>query len=669
MATKAKAAVAAQKSAFKVSMKTTKENPFYGKRSLLDMAQSLNKMTDSVTKGQVFSLLDSSWKDCSDKLTKEMFYILMFSFGDVANREHNVFVQTYGKGKVESGGNSLRKVFIYCLEWLVKNQPDQFYSFLPIIGEYTNLENPFYYQVRTDRKTGKVKEVLSIVPTTPKERAVFLDKVAGYFADVIRDVRTTDVQHQLLSKFIPKPKFSKRTRVVVKKNGESVRVKYGMQKETMLKELFEKEFAEALSNKLNWEIVAYKSNTRFVGLEKYKAKYNRTSEAFLFSSKAILGFDKEQFHKWLDIIPSGARYRVQRRLFDIKDGKMCSTEKWKGKYGDLSEFYSEWLSQKEKASSIARVLETKEKQTGSLTEDEKETLKVAQKAAKVNTGAETLIDNIADVFKYQQSKKEFDVKLDSMLRKIDVKVPVLVIADVSGSMTHNPVTHKGVTIYPRDMARMAATLFMMKNPDSSLQDLMITFDDRANIITKKSKQVVGGGNRFMAASNMVVDELIDTTKPFSYNYDSVGRFINAGGSTQITSVPTALKQWVDAGGSEAEMRKEQINQYPVWLVISDGDINNASNATASVQDFMHKMKQWFGWSGVLVIWDVKNPNVHNEKSKFDNIENVIHYGSFNPNTVTQVFQNIDDLDVIDVYQPLLSLHRSNRYELVKELVK
>lgn len=670
MATKAKAASTAQTpKTFKVSMKTTKENPFYGKRSLLDMAQSLNKMTDSATKNQVFSLLDSSWKDCSDRLTKELFFVLMFSFGDVANREHNVFVRTYGKGKVEAGGNSLRKVFIYCLEWLVKNQPDQFYAFLPIIGEYTNLENPFYYQVRTDRKTGKIKEVLSVVPTEPKARAVFIDKVAGYFADIIRDVRTTDVQHQLMSKFIPKPKFSKRTRVVVQKNGESKRVKYGMQKETMQKELFEKEFATALSEKLKWEVVEYKSNTRFIGLEQYKAKHNRTSEAYMFSSKAVLGLDKDQFHKWLDVLPSGARYRVQRRLFDIKDGKMCSTEKWKGKYGDLSQFYSEWLDQKEKASAVARVLETKEKQTGSLTDEEKATLKVAQKAAKVNTGAETLIDNIADVFKYQQSKKEFDVKLDTMLRKIDVKVPVLVIADVSGSMTHNPVTHKGVTIYPRDMARMAATLFLMKNPDSNLQDMMITFDDRANIITKKSTQVVGGQNRFMAASTKVVDELVDTTKGFSHNYDTIGQYINAGGSTNISSVPTALKQWVDAGGAESEMRKEQINQYPVWLVISDGDINNASNATASVQDFMHKMRQWFGWSGVLVIWDVKNPNSSNEKSKFENIENVIHYGSFNVNTVTQVFQNIDDLDVIDVYQPLLSMHRSNRYELVKELVK
>jgi len=671
MATKATTTkTAAKPSGFKVSMKNTKENPFYGKRSILDLAINLNKMTDTASKAQVFASLDAAWKECTDKTSREMFFVLMFSFGDVANREHNVFVKTYGKGKVDAGGNSLRKVFIYCLEWLVKNQAAQFYAFLPIIGEYTNLENPFYYQVRTNRKTGKIMEVISIVPTDPIKRAEFVDQVAGYFADVIREVRTSDVQHQLLAKFIPKPKFSKRTRTVVQKNGETKRVKYAMQKETMQKELFEKEFAAALSEKMKWEVVQHKSNTRFVGLEKYKAKHNRTSEAYLFSSKEILNMDKPQFQKWLDGLPSGARYRVQRRLFNVENGKLCTTKKWVGKFGDFADFYTEWLEQKEKASSVARVLETKQKQNGgTLSEEETETLKIAQKAAKVNTGASTLIDEMAEVFKAGTSKAEFDLKLDNMMRKMDVKVPVLVIADISGSMTQARAQHKGVNILPRDMARMAATLFLMKNPDPELQDMLITFDDRAEIITKKATVQQVGANRFMSASTQVVDELVDTTKTFSHNYDSVSRFIGGRNSTNISSVPTALKQWVDAGGSESEMRKEQVCKYPVWLVVSDGDINNEPSATASVSDFMMKMRQWFGWTGVLVIWDVKNPAMSNEKSKFENIENVIHYSSFNPSTVTQVFSNIDDLDVIDVYQPLQSLHRSNRYDIVKSFVK
>ena len=659
---------------FTVSLKNTKENPFYGERALLDMAQQMNKMTDSVTKSQVHSHLDNAWKSCgSDKLKRELFFVLMFSFGDVANREHNVFVQKYGKGKIESGGNSLRKVFIYSLEWLVKNNIEQFFEFLPIISEYTNLENPFMYQIRSDRKTGKIKEVISIVPKTEKERALFIDRVAGYFADLIREVRTSELQHQLLSKFLPKPKFSKRTRLVTsKKTGETSKVKYAMQKETLEKEIFERDFALALSEKLKWEVVKYPSNTRFIGLEQYKAKHNRTSEAYMFSSKAVLEMDKEQFHKWLDTLPSGARFRVQRRLFRLEDKKMCPTDKWIGKYGNFSTFYSEWLAQKEKAATVVRELETKAKENGgiaSLSEEEKATLKEATKASKVNTGAETLIDTMADVFKYAQSKKEFDLKVDNMMRKIDVKVPVMVVADVSGSMTHHSVTHKGVTFFPRDMARMAATMFLTKNPDPSLQNILITFDAKANIITKKSVVATTGSNRFMAGHTTVVDELVNTKKPFSENYDSISRFIGAGGSTNLATVPIALKKWVDENPAESEMRKEMINQYPVWLVISDGDINQAYNATASVQDFMMKMKQWFGWNGVLVIWDVKNPTASNEPNKFENIENVIYYGSFNAQTVTQVFSNIDDLDVIDIYQPLLSMHRSNRYDLVKELVK
>ena len=41
---------------------------------------------------------------------------------------------------------------------------------------------------------------------------------------------------------------------------------------------------------------------------------------------------------------------------------------------------------------------------------------------------------------------------------------------------------------------------------------------------------------------------------------------------------------------------------------------------------------------------------------------------YNLGIINQIFTNIHDLDVIDVYQDLKSLHASNRYQIIKENV-
>ena len=37
----------------------------------------------------------------------------------------------------------------------------------------------------------------------------------------------------------------------------------------------------------------------------------------------------------------------------------------------------------------------------------------------------------------------------------------------------------------------------------------------------------------------------------------------------------------------------------------------------------------------------------------------------NPAQIEQFLTNFRDIDIFDIYTPLLSLHKSNRYELVK----
>ena len=87
--------------------------------------------------------------------------------------------------------------------------------------------------------------------------------------------------------------------------------------------------------------------------------------------------------------------------------------------------------------------------------------------------------------------------------------------------------------------------------------------------------------------------------------------------------------------------------------------------------FMNKMRQ-LGWNGVVVVWDVKQGAGDNHLSqygdKFANVPNCIHYYGYNLGIINQIFTNIHDLDVIDVYQDLKSLYASNRYQLIKENV-
>ena len=78
------------------------------------------------------------------------------------------------------------------------------------------------------------------------------------------------------------------------------------------------------------------------------------------------------------------------------------------------------------------------------------------------------------------------------------------------------------------------------------------------------------------------------------------------GSTNISGIPEALKRWVDSGSDAIikEQRREQISEYNVILVVSDGHFNNDHSATKSLLDCQHKLKAWFDADPVIVIWDV-----------------------------------------------------------------
>jgi hypothetical protein len=84
-----------------VELNKKNENPFYGCSNCLKLVEQSGTIINE-------SHLNSAWAEVSKDLEKKkMFFSLLFSIGDITNRQHNIF-----KGKkVDGGGNASRDNF------------------------------------------------------------------------------------------------------------------------------------------------------------------------------------------------------------------------------------------------------------------------------------------------------------------------------------------------------------------------------------------------------------------------------------------------------------------------------------------------------------------------------------------------------------------------------
>ena len=218
---------------------------------------------------------------------------------------------------------------------------------------------------------------------------------------------------------------------------------------------------------------------------------------------------------------------------------------------------------------------------------------------------------------------------------------------------------------PFQLARLFATIAMLKNPSAELDDLLVCFGGNCEIYTDGS---VGTDkpNKYLTGVSSKVHKLVDRTKSFSENYQNLSKFINSDmGGTSFDTVAKKIKQWIESDSTLKTHRIEQLQQYPVFLVVSDGDMNSSNTAAQSLMDFRGVLGQ-YGWDGVVVVWDV-NTGIK-ESNKFANVPNTLHFCGWNLAVVNQIFTKIHDLDVIDTYLPLKTIWESNRYEMVRKNV-
>jgi hypothetical protein len=136
-----------------------------------------------------------------------------------------------------------------------------------------------------------------------------------------------------------------------------------------------------------------------------------------------------------------------------------------------------------------------------------------------------------------------------------------------------------------------------------------------------------------------------------------------GGGTSISSIISQIGQLIDIN----PQLKDILAGYPVWTIISDGEWNCLSSPEASINNFFRMCEQKLGFKPFLVCMDIApyENGLSTNAERFSGIDNMIYIPS-NPSQIEMFLTNFRDMEVFDVYTPLLSVYRSNRYELVRK---
>ena len=92
---------------------------------------------------------------------------------------------------------------------------------------------------------------------------------------------------------------------------------------------------------------------------------------------------------------------------------------------------------------------------------------------------------------------------------------------------------------------------------------------------------------------------------------------------------------------------------------------------ASFNDFFKQCEIHLGFKPFIIAMDISNS--YNKQyltrnvEKFSGIDNLIYIPS-NPAQIEMFLTNFKDMDTFDVYTPLQSIYRSNRYDIIRGLV-
>lgn len=605
----------------KVKFNNHAENPFSGLKACLRLQQ--------LTADQAISpdIINNAWNEVkNDKMFRELFYSILFSVGDITNRQHNIF-----KGKkVDNGGNAGREAFFEIIKWMWKNNKQQFIKFLnaQLFNEYTCFDMLFRNRVKT--KGSRVLETYGAFKDLEYRKALL-----EYTYSVVNG--TNPFNKLLIAKFLTIPRTS---------------VRQGHKKmlpETKRLMMEKANFITDLSKMMGWETEYFK------GYREWRKQYNGDLESVLFTTGKINEFTKDQFLSWFDKLPAQARFRVKNRILysekeiDHPNGGKCTEFKW----AKFQPWLKEWQTYKEQKQQEQRNLEEKVRQ-GQASNEDKVKLQQVKKEAKVTIGA----TNFKEIYD-QIGNAELDpLKIESFMNKVNLPYNSLTIIDSSGSMSGIPFRY----------ASFIATVCLMKNPDDDGRNLIGMFDHTSYWYAHIDSQAYAKNSILRTqVAKTKAQPLIDPTKSFLDNYQHISNFLRdkfRGGSTHVDCIPDGLKRACDQNPEILDA----IKNYPVWTLLSDGEFNNMYSPESSMNEFFNKCERYFGFKPFVVLMDIclsswyRNRGV--DANRFTNIDNMIYIPA-NPAQIEMFLTNFKDMEKFDIYTPLLSIYRSNRYEPVR----
>lgn len=568
-----------------------------------------------------------AYLECKTKEQREMFYSLLFSIGDITARQHNIF-----KGKkIDSGGNANREAFSTILKWMWDNQRKQFLRFLRkgLFEEYTCLDHLLKNRIQT-----KGKKVVAVHNLLADEE--YREALAEHLYSIING--SNPFNKMLVAKFLTLPRLTKRA------NHKKMLPETKKVMEDKVKLLL------TLSEMMKWDYAVTTTMANFKGYRKWRKEYNGNLESVLFSTQKIKEFKKYEFIEWLDKLPAQARFRVKNRVFY---SKVKDTENLK--YPELKIWYEEWENLKKEKQAEQRRLEEKVRQ-GQASIEDVEKLEKVKKQAKVTVGAVNFGEIYTDIISGNIDK----LRLESFINKVNLPYNSLVIIDDSGSM-------QGI---PFNLASFIASVCLVKNPDDDGRNLLGFFNSESHwhsYIDSTAKTRNSILRREVCKKNP--EPLVDPSKSFYENYIRISGFCRSvfnSGWTNISSIPEGLHKVCEAHPEVLDA----LRSYPVWTIISDGEWNNLRSPEASMNDFMQRCENYFGFRPFIVAIDIRKGSyygTHLDGNRFSGIKNMIYIPS-NLAQIEQFLTNFKDMDIFDTFTPLQSLYRSNRYSIVRDNV-
>ena len=602
-----------------VKLNKSNDNPFYGLRNCLKLQQA---STDNVI---TFETLNNAWNEVKDsKEKRELFFSILFSIGDITNRQHNIFK---GKKK-DGGGNANREAFYAITFWLWHNNPKQFTKFLnaQLFNEYSCFDVLFRNRVQT--RGARAVKVFS----------AFADKeytkvLLEYVYAVING--SNPFNKLLIAKFLTIPRTSKR-------QGHKK-----MLPETKLNMQQKAQFLTELSEIMGWE------KEYFKGYREWRKQYNGDLESVLFTTGKINEFTKDEFLTWFEKLPAQARFRVKNRILyseqeiDHPNGGKCTVFKW----AKFQPWIKEWEKYKEEKQFEQRVLEEKVRQ-GQATEEDKVKLEKVKKEAKVTIGATNFTELYNQICRGTIDK----LKIESFMNKVNLPYNSLTIIDSSGSMSGQPF----------NFAAFIATVCMVKNPDDDARNLVGLFSGESQWFSYIDAQSSSRNSLLRSTvAKTKAQPLVDPKLSFLENYQRIHSFLRShfmGYETNISCIPDGLNRFCQMNPQV----KDALANYPIWTIMSDGMFNNMYSPEASMNDFFRKCENYFGFRPYVILMDVTGASYKGAGAdRFSGIDNMMYIPS-NPAMIEQFLTNFKDMDVFDTYTPLLSMYRSNRYQLVRE---